>query len=421
MSVKQAIKRRAPFLCACILLIVVTAFGALPCAAWTKAVDAMLQGRTVIRTDETITLTFALDGEGLLGVSGTLHYDSDQLTLCDVRQEIAAPWVVEFNGNYMVAYDNNLSDPIDSNTILFTLTFKVNGDLAVNTSVEVLFTDVTVSDGAKDVTLDTVRYKATVVEWMSTEDRLAKLGAHEVALSPAFHPDIVNYTVRVPYETTTLIVDVRAMDDTAMVEIDNPPLKPETTTTVTITVTAPEGNSRIYTIEVYREKEASYEASANNALSAISVDGYQLSPQFRADVTEYTVWLPYETSTIQVNSRSADTKASVRIEGDNELIAGQDTPVKVICTAENGNQKIYTLVVKRAAPSDDTVDKKPALSTASTTTVGSEPTPSLTTTTTDAKTQADPVRIGIPWWLLAVVGAICFVIGLSAGLLVRKN
>ena len=44
------------------------------------------------------------------------------------------------------------------------------------------------------------------------------------------------------------------------------------------------------------------------------------------------------------------------VGGDN-LAAGQDNPVKVVCTAENGDKKEYTVIVKRAAAHDGTVEE----------------------------------------------------------------
>ena len=87
---------------------------------------ASLTGPSVIRAGDTITLSFNLNAKGIFGAEGTLSYNSSQLTLVGTTQKIGSPWVVEFNGNIFAAYDNNLTNPINSNVSLFTVTFKVN-------------------------------------------------------------------------------------------------------------------------------------------------------------------------------------------------------------------------------------------------------------------------------------------------------
>ena len=67
----------------------------------------------------------------------------------------------------------------------------------------------------------------------------------------------------------------------------------------------------------------------------------------------------YETTSVKVSGTVADKKASVEIVGGDNLAAGQDNTVKVICTAENGDKKEYTVIVKRAPGHDGSVDEKP--------------------------------------------------------------
>lgn len=210
-----------------------------------------------------------------------------------------------------------------------------------------------------------------------------------------------------------LDVKATAVDGKAKVSVNSPPLTPDGTTNVTITVTAESGAKKTYTIKVHREKDPNYVASGNNDLAGITVDGFLLSPVFSTDITEYAVWLPYETESVSISGKAADGKASVEVVGGDSLAAGQDNPVKVICTAENGDKKEYTVIVKRAAAHDGSVDEKP-------TTPTTEPTQTTTTTVADipADTQPAPVSGGIPWWVLLIVGAVCLGGGFGGGYLV---
>ena len=86
----------------------------LPVTVSAASASASLSGPGTVRAGDTITLSFNLNGSGIFGASGTLSYDSSQVTLSGTSQKIGAPWAVEFNGNNFVAYDNNLTNPINN-------------------------------------------------------------------------------------------------------------------------------------------------------------------------------------------------------------------------------------------------------------------------------------------------------------------
>src|SRR5574344_971537 len=88
------------------------------------------------------------------------------------------------------------------------------------------------------------------------------------------------------------------------------------------------------------EIEASY--SKNNNLSGLSIDGYELSPSFSADTTEYTAEIKAETESIHINASKADSTASVTGAGDIAVSDGPNT-IKIDVTAQNGNVKTYTI------------------------------------------------------------------------------
>lgn len=368
------------------------------CAA---SASASLTGPDVIRAGDTITLNFNINGSGIFGASGTLSYDNSQVTLSNTTQKIGSPWAVEFNGNNFVAYDNNLSNPINGNVALFSVTFKVQS-VAPGTNIKISYTSVTTSDGNADAAIGTVTYSKTVAEPLSTNNNLASLAVDNATISPSFSADTTSYTASVGFEVSKLDLSATASDPKAKVAISNPNLTPNATTKVTVTVTAESGAKKTYTISVKRAADPNYKASDNNKLASITVEGFLLSPVFNADVTEYVVWLPYETENVKVSGTAADSKASVIVVGGDTLAAGQDNIIKVICTAENGEKKEYTVTAKRAAAHDGSVD---------------EP----ITNTTDSEnvipddSQNDNSKSGIAWWWLIIVGIGALAIGAAAG------
>lgn len=373
----------------------------LPITVSAASASASLTGPGTIRAGDTITLSFNLNGSGIFGASGTLSYDSSQVTLTGTTQKIGSPWAVEFNGNNFVAYDNNLTNPINGNKTLFTVTFKVKSVVA-GTNIKVSYTGVTASDGSADANVGTVTYSKTVAAPLATDNNLASLTVSNATISPAFSAGTTSYTANVPFEVSKLNVSATAADGKAKVSVNSPNLTPNGTTKVTVTVTAENGAKKTYTISVKRAQDPNYKPSDNNKLSGIAVEGFLLSPGFTADNTNYIVWLPYETTSVKIAGSAADSKASVEVVGGDNLAAGQDNPVKVVCTAENGDKKEYTVIVKRAAAHDGSVEELP-----------DEP---ATDEPVDTQSDATPkTEGGIAWWWLLVVGVSALVIGVSGG------
>ena len=416
------------------ILSLVLLLGIFAVTATAAGATASLTGPDTVRAGDTITLTFKLNGSGLYGASGTLSYDKKQLELKSTEQKIGKSWMVEFNDNSFVAYDNNLGDPINKNTSLFTVKFKVKSDLAVGTKITVSYTDVTASDGNADTSIGTVTYSVKLAAPKSTDNALKSLTVSNATISPAFSSSVTEYTAEVPFEVEKLDIKATANDSKASVSIDNPTLKPGGTTAVTVKVTAESGAEKIYTITVKRAQDPNYVPSGENSLSGISVEGFLLSPAFAPDVTNYVVWLPYETERIVVSGTAAHALASVEVIGGSELIAGQDNEIQVICIAENGQQKIYTIIAKRAAAhgdgTDPTLPSDPAEPTdPSEPTAPSEPTvPGETTpqegepAPTEPSGSTEPKPVGVfKLWMLIAASLLCFCLGLCIGLLFNRR
>ena len=208
-----------------------------------------------------------------------------------------------------------------------------------------------------------------------------------------------------------LNVSAAANDGKAKVSINSPNLKPGGTTNVTVTVTAENGSTKTYTIAVKRAQDPNYVASSNNDLSGITVNGFLLSPVFSADNTSYVIWLPYETDSVSVSGTAADSKAEVAVEGGTGLIAGADNEIKVICTAEDGTQKGYTVIAKRAAAHDGSTEPTdpPTEPTEPSTEPDDEPT--VPAPTEPQMPSGSENNGGIPWWTLLIVGVVCFGLG----------
>lgn len=105
-------------------------------------------------------------------------------------------------------------------------------------------------------------------------------------------------------------------------------------------------------IPVYRnmpgspEQMPSGDGSPNNRLSSLSVDGYTITPAFGRETYSYTLELPANVSSINVNAAAADKTATLSGNG-NVKIEGEQSKVEVIVTAQNGNRVKYSINIRR--------------------------------------------------------------------------
>lgn len=101
--------------------------------------------------------------------------------------------------------------------------------------------------------------------------------------------------------------------------------------------------SKTVRIITQAELEASY--SKDNDLKSLSVEGFEITPAFDKDVTEYSVVVPENTTEITINAEENDSAASVTGAGTQTVTQGTNT-FQIVVRAENGSEKTYNLTVE---------------------------------------------------------------------------
>lgn len=103
-------------------------------------------------------------------------------------------------------------------------------------------------------------------------------------------------------------------------------------------------NAITVTAKTQAEIEASY--STNADLSNLTVEGYELSPEFAKNTLEYELTVPNDVEKVNVVANKADGSASVKGAGEIELSEGSNK-VEIVVTAQKGNTKTYVLNITR--------------------------------------------------------------------------
>lgn len=325
------------------LLAALLLWGLAPVTA--EAAGASFSGSGSVRAGDSVTVTFTVSGSNIQGITAVLHYDSSALTLTGTRQLVGSSWSVDMSGGNLLAYDQSLSNPITGSAAVLAVTFQVKSGVAAGTRVSATITDIVATDGNSDQSLNDASWAASVAAPPSGNANLAGLSCGDYALSPAFSAGTTEYSVTVPYDVSRLPLDYRAADGGADVSVSGNQLSVGVNTVV-LTVTAANGASRRYTISVTRQPDPNGTLSSDASLSELTPSTGQLSPAFSPEITEYAVYVPYETSKISLSATAKDSKALGVTQPDASLKEG-DNLLTVTCTAEDGATRDYTVHVVR--------------------------------------------------------------------------
>lgn len=325
------------------LLAALLLWGLAPVTA--EAAGASFSGSGSVRAGDSVTVTFTVSGSNIQGITAVLHYDSSALTLTGTRQLVGSNWSVDMSGGNLLAYDQSLSNPITGSAAVLAVTFQVKSGVAAGTRVSATITDIVATDGNSDQSLNDASWAASVAAPPSGNANLAGLSCGDYALSPAFSAGTTEYSVTVPYDVSRLPLDYRAADGGADVSVSGNQLSVGVNTVV-LTVTAANGASRRYTISVTRQPDPNVTLSSDASLSELTPSTGQLSPAFSPEITEYALYVPYETAKISLSATAKDSKALGVTQPDASLKEG-DNLLTVTCTAEDGATRDYTVHVVR--------------------------------------------------------------------------
>lgn len=392
-------------------LILLVCMFTLPAQAAGTIKVSLSANKPVLRGGDVVTVSVKMSGVssagGVMGAGPvTVGFDTSKFTYVSGSAKIGdskpeSDLVAQaHSGNVILLYEDPTSGSrsFTKDATLATLQFRVKDGINSGSASFSLSASGFADRAGKKHTVNTAGMSVTFAQALSGENNLASLSIGGVTLEPAFNPSVTAYTASVPFATEKLTITAKAKDEQAKISQSNPALIAGGKTTLSVTVTAASGDKKVYTIVVSREQDPNYVASAEGALSSLRVDGFYISPAFSPTVTQYLVWLPYETERVEIWASAENPKTVVEINGTQNLIAGMDNYATVLCKAEDGSQTLYTVVLRRAAAhgADGAVDVDiPANANAA-------PSP---------QTPGAVSGTGIPWWgaLLCAVG------GLAAG------
>lgn len=271
---------------------------------------------------------------------------NNNLKALSVSEGSISPSFSAGNTNYTVNVKENVSSiTINATAEDGTASISGTGHKSLNYGANKFTITVKAQNGA------TKNYNITVnrEDSRSNDANLKSLRVSNGSLSPSFSAGTTTYNVEVPYNITKLNISADAADEKAKVTINNPDLVAESTTSVTIRVTAENGATKTYTINVKRGKDPNKVLNTDNNLVSLKPSIGMISPAFDVNKTNYFIYLPFEVETISFDYEVSDKiYAKVSRTGEERLKPNSANKFTFAVTAEDESVKTYTVTVYRA-------------------------------------------------------------------------
>jgi hypothetical protein len=398
MKIRSSVKKNVVLLLAVILMI--------PCFAVNAfAATSSISGTSSAESGSTVTFSVNVSGsEGLTGFSANINTDSG-LTVTSVS---GCP------SGWLNTSTNNLIAMAGTNTVTsFSVTVKctLSGNPGEKKSISISnvnYTDANAADKGGSNSYASV----VIATPKSSNCDLASLSVAGATLSPAFSASKTSYSIgNVDFATTSLNISAKAADSGAKVQILANALSVGANT-VSVKVTAANGAVKTYKIGVTRAQDPNYVASSDATLSSITSSAGILSPAFSSAVTEYVIYVPFETQNITLGGTAASATAKGVTGADNAALKTGTNKFTVSCTAEDGKTtKSYTVYVVRmkkftGAASIDT---------------GTVSTVKSVTTTTQRSSEKSASLSGVPVWFIILICILILALGFVSGFFLARR
>ena len=158
-----------------------------------------------------------------------------------------------------------------------------------------------------------------------------------------FDKNVFMYDVRVLNEVSTINVVATPEDSKAKVEVDSPKSLKEGDNKVVIKVTAENGATQEYSINVKRLKVGEV-LGDNPNIANIIITGYNIN--FNPMTTSYNLKLDNKTKSLSISVVMQEEGATYQINGNNDLKNGDIITINT--TSMDGTQNTYKIIIEKS-------------------------------------------------------------------------
>ena len=178
----------------------------------------------------------------------------------------------------------------------------------------------------------------------SSNANLSNLGIKPNDFS-GFKPTITTYNVTVSEDVEEINVYATAQDSKATVSGTGKKQLESGKNTVSVVVTAEDGTSKTYTININKSGNAKNNTKIDNqdgskGLSELKIEGLTLEPEFSTNTYEYTTKYIGEDTKLNISAVATDSKFVVEVTGNEELKEGENIITILVSDSDGVNKSL---------------------------------------------------------------------------------
>ena len=319
-----------------------------------KAASASISAnKTSVTLGETVTITTTINGASWdISLSGAISqgYADTTADAENGTKTYTASFTPSSTGSYTVNLLGNVTDSNESRA-------SVSEQVTINVSQA---SSAGSSSGSSSSSGSTTGSSTTSEpEEEPSNANLSNLGIRPNDFS-GFTPGTTTYNVTVPEDVESVEVYATAQDSNATISGTGNKTLEYGENALSVVVTAEDGTTKTYTINVTREGEESTEEQTEiiNGLSNIKIGDLELTPSFKTDVYEYTVKYIGEDTSLDIQTVATDPSYTVEILGNEELKEGENTITILVSDSEGNNVATYQLTVNKSLVDEEALARE---------------------------------------------------------------
>ncbi len=249
------------------------------------------------------------------------------------------------NTDYMVNVPyNTTSINLSATTINANATLSGTGTITLVDKNTIKLLEVTAGNGTKTT------YNITINKESSPINTLNNITIDKIPFT--FDKDTLNYNLNVAYNITNINISYEKTDTNSTVTGLTSKDLVIGANILQYVVTAENGTTKTYIINVIRADANGTTLSSINTLNSLTIDKIPFT--FDKETITYDLTVPYETSNINITYEKDDEESSVFGDTNVSLNLGTNNTTLLVI-AENGEMKTYTLNIIREDMSVETV------------------------------------------------------------------
>lgn len=170
---------------------------------------------------------------------------------------------------------------------------------------------------------------------LSDNANLKSLTVDVEGLTPDFNKNVTDYYLVVGLEVESIKVEAVVDDNNATYYVEGNEEIKEGQNTIKVVVTAENGNTKTYTINVTKTDNIEL---TNANLKTLVINRWGMYPSFKPNIFNYSLTITDKISNLDIQVETENEEATFEIEGNENLTEG-DNLIKIVVTAQDGETK----------------------------------------------------------------------------------